>query len=263
MYNSNSEEKTTTKVANNKVVVKEPKEILKYDRVLADVPCSLQAPILRKGLEVLEVGGRLVYSTCSLNPIEDEAVLAEVLTETADAVEIIDVSDRVPGLIFENGVSKWKVMSRDGVWFEKHEDVLEKLHMQIRPNVFPPENAESLNLNRCLRILPHQQNIGGFFVAALLKKSELPWLIKKDNGMKVDEVAAEKGEENKEEEKEEKKEENKEEKTNRGDFYGIEDFPVDQMLIRSLEGKKRNLYFTSKLIKDLIKFFLAIIDNIK
>jgi hypothetical protein len=48
------------------------------------------------------------------------------------------------------------------------------------------------------------------------------------------------------------------------DFYGIdEDFPVDQMLIRSLEGKKRNLYFTSKLIKDLIKFFLAIIDNIK
>ncbi|ELT89427.1 hypothetical protein CAPTEDRAFT_105596, partial [Capitella teleta] len=86
----------------------QPKEILKYDRVLADVPCSgdgtmrknpdcwfkwnpigachlhnLQARILRRGLEVLEVGGRLVYSTCSLNPIEDEAVLAEVLTETA------------------------------------------------------------------------------------------------------------------------------------------------------------------------------------
>jgi len=31
------------------------------------------------GLSLLKVGGRMVYSTCSMNPIEDEAVVAEVI----------------------------------------------------------------------------------------------------------------------------------------------------------------------------------------
>lgn len=41
--------------------------------------CSIQAKILKRGLDLLEVGGRLVYSTCSLNPVEDEAVIAGML----------------------------------------------------------------------------------------------------------------------------------------------------------------------------------------
>jgi len=32
-----------------------------------------------RGLELLKVGGKISYSTCSLNPIEDEAVIAAVL----------------------------------------------------------------------------------------------------------------------------------------------------------------------------------------
>jgi len=43
--------------------------------------------------------------------------------------------------------------------------------------MFPPmpEEAQKFNLNLCLRILPHQQDTGGFFVAALKKTRLCPW----------------------------------------------------------------------------------------
>ena len=43
--------------------------------------CRIQSKILKRGLELLEVGGRLVYSTCSLNPVEDEAVIGAMLSK--------------------------------------------------------------------------------------------------------------------------------------------------------------------------------------
>ena len=39
----------------------------------------LQFDIAKRGLQMLKCGGLLVYSTCSLNPLEDEAVVAELL----------------------------------------------------------------------------------------------------------------------------------------------------------------------------------------
>merc|ERR1719174_2529749 len=78
---------------------------LKFHRVLADVPCSgdgtlrknptiwsewtaarglanfpRQVAILRRALELLREGGRCVYSTCSMNPIECEAVVAAAIS---------------------------------------------------------------------------------------------------------------------------------------------------------------------------------------
>jgi len=78
-----------------------------FDRVLVDAPCSgtgtvarnpeikwrlqskdllrmaqIQEQILRRGLEVLASGGRLVYSTCSLEPEENEQVVEKVLGGT-------------------------------------------------------------------------------------------------------------------------------------------------------------------------------------
>ncbi|KAF2543671.1 hypothetical protein F2Q68_00028607, partial [Brassica cretica] len=101
-----------------------PIDQLLFDRVLCDVPCSgdgtlrkapdiwrrwnsgsgnglhsLQVVIAMRGLSLLKVGGRMVYSTCSMNPIEDEAVVAEILRRCGGSVELVDVSDKLPELI--------------------------------------------------------------------------------------------------------------------------------------------------------------------
>ena len=44
----------------------------------------MQAEILRRGIEVLASGGRLVYSTCSLEPEENEQVVESVLEQMPD-----------------------------------------------------------------------------------------------------------------------------------------------------------------------------------
>ncbi|XP_072461490.1 RNA cytosine C(5)-methyltransferase NSUN2 [Notamacropus eugenii] len=179
------------------------KEVLFYDRILCDVPCSgdgtmrknidvwkkwttlnslqlhgLQLRIATRGVEQLAEGGRMVYSTCSLNPIEDEAVIASLLEKSEGALELADVSSELPGLKWMPGITQWKVMTKDGQWFADWKDVPQSRHTQIRPTMFPPKNEENLkkmNLERCFRILPHHQNTGGFFVAVLVKKSSMPW----------------------------------------------------------------------------------------
>lgn len=40
---------------------------------------SLQVRILQRAMNLLKHDGRIVYSTCSLNPVENEAVIAEAL----------------------------------------------------------------------------------------------------------------------------------------------------------------------------------------
>ena len=81
----------------------------KCDRVLVDVPCSgsgtlrrnpdlkwrfsetelarvnaLQRQILRAAARLLKPGGRLVYATCSLLPLENQQVVEEFVAEHSD-----------------------------------------------------------------------------------------------------------------------------------------------------------------------------------
>lgn len=163
-------------------------EPVKFDRVLCDVPCSgdgtmrkninvwkdftvadgmglhpLQVNILVRGLQLLKDGGRLVYSTCSLSPIENEAVVAEALRRFKN-VSLVDVSNELPGLQRRSGLSSWKVYSKDLTEKFEPED-------HIHATAFPPsaEEAAQFNLDRCVRVYPHLQNTGGFFITVFEK----------------------------------------------------------------------------------------------
>ncbi len=174
------------------------KDVQKFDRVLADVPCSgdgtlrknyniwtdwsvksglslhpTQVNCLRRGLQMLKVGGRLVYSTCSLNPIENEAVIAAVLANIEGAAHLVDVSDQLPALQRRPGLRTWKATDTDGTYIESIEQVKEK--KRFPGTIFPPteEVANELHLERCMRVYPHLMDTGGFFIAVIEKTKEL------------------------------------------------------------------------------------------
>ncbi|XP_047075452.1 RNA cytosine-C(5)-methyltransferase NSUN2-like isoform X1 [Lolium rigidum] len=227
---------------------------LEFDSVLCDVPCSgdgtirkshdmwrkwnssmgnefhlLQVNIAMRGIALLKVGGRMVYSTCSMNPIENEAVVAELLRRSGNSVELLDVSKELPELVRRPGLSTWKVNDR-GSWWQTHEDVSHDRKNVILPSMFPSskskyeghvvynnvdakleystsfsrnfkiEEMSNVNcdtggvstsistqssdytsnsvgskspLSRCMRIIPHDQDGGAFFIAVIHKLSPL------------------------------------------------------------------------------------------
>ncbi|ORY85442.1 S-adenosyl-L-methionine-dependent methyltransferase [Protomyces lactucae-debilis] len=172
----------------------------KFDRILADVPCSgdgtlrknvdiwrawqptsglslhpTQVNCLKRGLQMLAVGGRLVYSTCSLNPIENEAVLHAVLREISDAAHLVDVSHELPELVRRPGLYTWHCTDHAGNTIDSVEAVEESKRHRFPASIFPPLPgvAEALHLERCLRIYPHLQDTGGFFVAVIEKTAEV------------------------------------------------------------------------------------------
>ncbi|KAF8323022.1 S-adenosyl-L-methionine-dependent methyltransferase [Clavulina sp. PMI_390] len=178
------------------------RKTLWFDRILCDVPCSgdgtlrknmqiwnswapgignglhpLQLRILLRAMGMLGTNGRIVYSTCSLNPIENEAVLAAALNATPGQFRLVDVSDRLPGLIRRPGLSTWRVgIDKPVQFFDSHAGFLEslttdrdrqKLGGKLAETMFVPENVAELHLERSMRIYPHLQDTGGFFVAVL------------------------------------------------------------------------------------------------
>jgi 16S rRNA (cytosine967-C5)-methyltransferase len=128
-----------------------------FDCVLADVPCSgtgtlahnpeikwrlrldhlvdlqqRQIAILGAALQQLAPGGRLVYSTCSLEPEEGEQAVEALLN---DGIELLDC-----------GIE------------------LEKLEPEIAPQIAP------LSHGKYLRTIPGIHPCDGFFAAVLIKK---------------------------------------------------------------------------------------------
>ena len=133
---------------------------LKFDRILVDAPCSgtgtirkslktigiwnpdmvkrlsiTQKQLIEIGFELLKENGTLVYSTCSLEPHENEAVVDFLINKYKNAKleEInLDIRRSNPVLEFEN---------------DKYSDEIKK----------------------CLRIWPQDNDTEGFFVAKIKK----------------------------------------------------------------------------------------------
>ena len=64
-----------------------------------------------RGLSLLKVGGLLSYSTCSLNPMEDEAVVATLLERCRGCVEVVDCRGKLPAFATRPGMTSWQVLS--------------------------------------------------------------------------------------------------------------------------------------------------------
>jgi 16S rRNA (cytosine967-C5)-methyltransferase len=138
-------------------------EIASFDLVLADVPCSgtgtlgrnpeirhrlrvedlprqavRQRAILHSALRSVRDGGRVVYATCSLEPEENEQVVAAVLAENPEAMQI----SILPSLV---GMAKSGVLTNDGA----------------------KRLSERVSAEGALRLLPGVFGTDGFFVALL------------------------------------------------------------------------------------------------
>jgi multisite-specific tRNA:(cytosine-C5)-methyltransferase len=200
------------------------KQYLKYDRILADVPCSgdgtarknpnvwqkwtpkdglglhgLQLRILFRGLQMLKKGGRMVYSTCSLNPVENEAVVAAAIEACGgnSKVRLVDCSDHLPNLKRKPGLNVWKVLDTSSVTaagektahmftnWEAYQKARAKYEVdeperqfstKVTAGCFPPvpkSEEERIPLEHCIRVYPHLQDTGGFFIAILEKLDDI------------------------------------------------------------------------------------------
>ncbi|KAG9390457.1 RNA (C5-cytosine) methyltransferase [Carpediemonas membranifera] len=167
-----------------------------YDRVLADVPCSgdgtlrkapdlwrrwtpalgvgLHATQLRiaiRAFNLLKPGCRMVYSTCSFNPIENEAVVAAMLQHVHGAT-LVDTTGQMPELKRRPGLHAWDVFNyRSKEYVESFDKLSEEDQKKFVATMFPPaaETAADLHLERCMRFYPHDGDTGGFFVAVIQK----------------------------------------------------------------------------------------------
>ncbi len=55
---------------------------------------------------------------CSLNPIENEAVVMELVRSSAGALRIIDCTEKVPLFRRRPGLLSWRVMNSAGEWVD-------------------------------------------------------------------------------------------------------------------------------------------------
>ncbi|VTZ68228.1 methyltransferase, putative [Plasmodium chabaudi chabaudi] len=190
-------------------------EKIYFDSVLCDVPCSgdgtlrkdrniwinwnpvnaynlfqLQVNILKRSIELVKEGGYVIYSTCSLNPIENEAVICEVfnMLSNSESLKLINFENElVKKLNYREGLTEWKLLI-DDKWFNTYDEFIDylkdiqpekfkKVYEKIKNGMFTPnkEFMDKINLKYVKRFFPHHYNAGGFFIALIEKCEQVQW----------------------------------------------------------------------------------------
>ena len=132
-----------------------------YDGIVADVPCTgsatsrknrnvwwkwsprdgrslfnLQVEIAFRGANLLRPGHKLVYSTCSMDPCENEAVVAELLRR-APWLELIPIDRANLGdLTLHPGLNTWDILDQEG-------NAYSQLEAKTAPSIHPSHLSPS------------------------------------------------------------------------------------------------------------------------
>ena len=148
-----------------------PSNLLQFDKILCDVPCTgdgtprknidvwkkwnvlgaqslhfVQLQIAKRGaFRLLKVGGTMCYSTCSMNPIENEAVVAELIRSSEGALELVDCNEMLGSFRTRPGMSTWKVMFEDrpNCRDRKNKEKKNNPKMQARRKEFEEANKDA------------------------------------------------------------------------------------------------------------------------
>ena len=174
-----------------------------FDAILCDVPCtgsattrknrpvwwnwspkegrsmfSLQVEITRRAAQLLVPGGRMVYSTCSLDPIENEAVLVEVIRQ-CPWMELIPIENEqvYPGLVSRPGLNSWDILDEEGEPIEIKDELprlpgLSNIHLDPDGRRKFGDEISDIDLSMALRVMPEDNDTGGFFVSYLRHKND-------------------------------------------------------------------------------------------
>ncbi|CAF1130463.1 unnamed protein product [Adineta steineri] len=267
-------------------------ENISFDRILCDVPCSgdgtlrknpdlwkkwnpghafslqsIQLRIATRGIQLLAPGGLMVYSTCSMNPVENESIVAQLLQTFEGHISLVDISDKLPGLQTIPGLTKWCIMGKNKEVYNSYEEVPPHMQSLARPNMFPPSQdiLERLHLERCIRLLPHHQNTGAFFVA-LFRKLDKTVEVSSTQEETSQKRPAEEITFNEDGANFKRARYHREnpfiffnEKDITGfwqeisEFFGVDpSFPADQMMTRHAADSGRNIYFVSDSLKQIV-----------
>ena len=166
-----------------------------FDKILVDVPCTgsattrknpevwgkwspqggrslhdLQINLLRKAVRLVRPGGVIVYSTCSLDPIENEAVVAEII-RTEKNLELLSVSEILPNLPGRGGFSSWPDID---------DDAMPSASLDLEKSMTSPlEHEISESLKKCMRIWHDDIGGSGFFVSVIKNSGNLPIMTQK------------------------------------------------------------------------------------
>jgi 16S rRNA C967 or C1407 C5-methylase (RsmB/RsmF family) len=185
--------------------------------VICDVPCSgdgtlrknkfvrkkwkiefgledhfIQTKILDNAIRQCKKDGYIIYSTCAINPLEDEAVVCHIMEQYKDEIEIINCGKKLRemGIKFREGLIKWKVcvgIDKDNkfIWEEKFENVKDTKNGLIKESMFHDiytyknnhpgalfSFTDPFNLRNCIRIYSHDNDSDCFFIAVIHKKKD-------------------------------------------------------------------------------------------